>query len=330
VLHRRPDGVLAVVRAALGTGRPRRRVVALHLDEDTRGVLEACSDAVLGIDEDGVCVVVNGAAAAVFGTDRNQLVGLGAAELLPGLADAVRRITARRRAGDAVPGTAGEGIETTGRRRNGSTFPATVWIAPAYPQAGRLTLFTTVRDLTGRRAAAAAHRALLEDVAQLRDTVEALTTAVRDRAILLADPEGHVTAINRAAEKLLGYRPEDLVGKPTTALSDPQDLAAVRAELGMAGRSDPLLELTRSGLPNRQRWTLLTRDGERRPVTLTITGIGDRDAAGGFVLVVAPRRSEWDPLVKPRRSGDRLLLDLDDAETRTLSWQVGGSGARRR
>jgi PAS domain S-box-containing protein len=255
---------------------------------------------------------------------------VSAETVLPGLAAAIREITQRRRSGDLVAGAAGRGVDTTARRLDGSTFPARVWIAPSYPRRARLTLFTTVRDLTGQQAAAAAHRALLEDIALLRDTVEAVTTAVRDRAILVADPDGHITAMNRAAEKLLGYRPEDLIGKPTSALSDPQDLAAVRSELGLSSGADPLLELTRSGLPNQQRWTLLTRDGERRPVTMTIIGIGDRAALGGFVLAVAPRRNEWDPLVKPRRPNDRLLLDLDDAETRALRWQVGGSGAGRR
>ena len=148
--------------------------------------------------------------------------------------------------------------------------------------------------------------------------------------LLLTDEYGHVTMLNRAAEKLLGYREEDVVGKPTTALYDPEDLAAARAELRTPPGADPLLELTRSGLPGRQNWTLLTRDGERRPVTLNMTAIGDRNAPAGFVLAITPRRAEWEPLVSQRSSSDRLLLDLDDAETRTLRWQVGGSGLGRK
>jgi hypothetical protein len=35
-------------------------------------------------------------------------------------------------------------------------------------------------------------------------------------------------------------------------------------------------------------------------------------------------------LTSSRSGSDRLLLDLDDAETRTLRWQVGGSGFARR
>ena len=66
------------------------------------------------------------------------------------------------------------------------------------------------------------------------------------------------------------------------------------------------------------------------PPTLNMTAIGDRNAPAGFVLAITPRRAEWEPLVSQRSSSDRLLLDLDDAETRTLRWQVGGSGLGRK
>ncbi len=293
-------------------------------------MMDACSDAVLGVDQNGDCVIANAAAATVFAYPDSHLVGLGAHRLVPALAEAVTAVVRRRQSGEYRPGPIGAGTETIGRRHDGTSFPAQVWITPAYPDGNRLTLFVTVRDLSAARAAAAAQRALLNDVTDLRDTVAAIGVALRDRAILLTDEYGHVTMLNRAAEKLLGYREEDVVGKPTTALYDPEDLAAARAELRTPPGADPLLELTRSGLPGRQNWTLLTRDGERRPVTLNMTAIGDRNAPAGFVLAITPRRAEWEPLVSQRSSSDRLLLDLDDAETRTLRWQVGGSGLGRK
>jgi PAS domain S-box-containing protein len=302
----------------------------VRLDEDTRAVLDACSDAVLGIDREGDCVVANAAAAMLFGYPDPHLLGLGAHRLVPALADAVTEVVRRRRAGEYRPGPIGPGIETIGRRYDGTSFPAQVWITPAYPDGSRLTLFVTLRDLSAARATAAAHRALLEDVTALRDTVSAIGVALRDRAILLTDTYGHVTMANRAAEKLLGYRADDIVGKSTTALYDPEDIAAARAELRTPPGADPLLELTRAGLPAPQNWTLLSRDGDRRPVTMSMTVIGDRDAPTGFVVAVTARRTEWEPLVSQRSSGDRLLLDLDDAETRTLRWQVGGSGLGRK
>jgi PAS domain S-box-containing protein len=157
--------------------------------------------------------------------------------------------------------------------------------------------------------------------------VDALLRTVGDRVIVLADAEGSITQVNRATEKLLGYRSEELVGRSTTRLSDAGDIAEVASELGVPQGVDPLLELARWGLPNRQDWDYLTKDGRRRPVSLTVTAIGHRETPHGFVCVASDRAVEWQQVPPRRPSGERLLLDLDDAATRVLRWGVGRSRA---
>lgn len=310
-----------------GTGT--RRVPRLRGD-DALAALNASADAILGVADDGTCVTANLAALGLFGHAPRELDGLGVHLLVPELGQAVRALLARRAAGSRTvgPGTDGaDGVELHGVRRSGETFPARVWLTPTF--AGRrLVVLATVRDLSAERAAAAATRALLDDVHELRAVVGAVTAAITERAVMVTDAQGHLTTFNRAAEKLLGHRAEDVVGRPLAVLSDADDLDAVRAELKLTPDVDPLLELTRSGLPNHQRWSLLTRTGERRAVDLRITAIGDREDPLGFVAVAGER--QWEPLTAPKPSSDRLLLDLDDAETRALRWQVGGSVARRR
>jgi len=70
--------------------------------------------------------------------------------------------------------------------------------------------------------------------------------------------------------------------------------------------------------------------GERRPVSLRITAIGNRTDPSGFVCVAEDRSFAWSPVGSAAGTTDRLLLDLDDAETRSLRWQVGGSRYARR
>jgi len=49
------------------------------------------------------------------------------------------------------------------------------------------------------------------------------------------------------------------------------------------------------------------------------------------VITATERVAAWESvLAGARGSGDRLLLELDDAPTRALRWQVGGGWARRR
>jgi len=148
--------------------------------------------------------------------------------------------------------------------------------------------------------------------------------------VILADAGGTITAFNRSAERLLGYTAAEMIGQPTTKLSDPDELAGVAQELGIDPSLDPLLELTRSGLPNTQDWSYVTSRGERRPVSLRITAIGNRTDPSGFVCVAEDRALAWSPVGAPSSGAERLLLDLDDAETRSLRWQVGGSRYARR
>lgn len=303
-------------------------------DGGVSALLDASSDAILGIDDDGICVIANSTAETVFGRARTELVGLGAYRLLPGLATAIDEWTRRRRLGHQPSGPVGPGVAVTALRADGTRFPAAVWLSPV-PHETELrdvpvSLYLTVRDLTVPRATAAAHASLRAEVGELRETISSIGRAVRDRAIVILDGDGHILQINRAAEKMLGYRMEEIAGRPCAVLSDHDDLAAVAHQLGTPDGEDPLLEITRSGLPNQQEWNLMARDGSRRPVTLNIVAIGPRQAPTGFIWVATQRAGDWEPLVSARSTADRLLQDLDDAETRTLRWQVGGAGQARR
>lgn len=318
------------------------RVLARLRGDEALNLLDASPDAVIGLDAYARVVFANAVAERTFGEQRGGLVGAGIDDLVPHLARAVTSLRMRVEAGDAVPGPAGAGTELAGVRADGSRFPATVWLTPV--RAGRRMLIAaTVRDLTARRAADAQQRRqaadlnrALQQAQQARQQVAAVLRAITERVIVVADAGGTIVAFNRAAERLLGYTAAEMIGQPTTRLSDPDELAAVAQELGIDPGVDPLLELTRSGLPNTQDWSYLTNRGERRPVSLRITAVGNRTDPSGFVCVAEDRSFSWSPIGPGHghsggHSGgsDRLLLDLDDAETRSLRWQVGSRYARR-
>jgi PAS domain S-box-containing protein len=308
--------------------RPERIVAALR-GEQALGILDASSDAVLAVAADGTVAYANAMAAEVFAAPTAVLVGQPADLLLPHLAGVVQALRARRSTGDLTAGPAGEGGELTALRMDGSRFPAGVWVTPLGTRRGMLVA-ATVRDLTSRQETDARLQRFATRAKEHEDAVRAVLTAVTEVAVVLADGHGRITAANRAAERLLGYRGGELAGVPTTRLSDPDDLAAAAAELGLAAGADPLVELARSGLPTAQEWTWLSKDGERRPVALRVSAVGDPREPSGFVCVATERTPSWEPVMAARTGGDRLLLELDDAPTRALRWQVGGGWARRR
>ena len=292
-------------------------------------VLDASTDAVLGVDGDGSVVFANAAATVLLGAPREVLTGMRAADLVPELPDALAE--ARRRVVDGVPvGPAGESLELCATAVGGAEVPVAAWSTPFCTPDGGFVVAVTMRDLRPEHELEDLCLRLDVEAREARDAVHAVLKAVTDRVVVLTDPQGRITTVNRAAEKLLGYRRDELLGAPSTRLSDPADVAEVAAELGVAAGVDPLLELARWGLPNRQDWDFVTKDGRRRPVSLSVTAIGEREDPAGFVCVASDRSVEWQPAGPARRpaaGGERLLLDLDDAATRVLRWGVG-RGAR--
>jgi diguanylate cyclase (GGDEF)-like protein/PAS domain S-box-containing protein len=111
-------------------------------------------------------------------------------------------------------------------------------------------------------------------------------------SIVATDPNGRITAMNVAAEKLTGYSREELVGKaPLTVLHDEREL------LGKALGIDPAATLEQCGFRaltagvtmgemEEQEWTLIRRDGMRTPINLAMRAVTtDTGQVSGFVSI---------------------------------------------
>jgi PAS domain S-box-containing protein len=101
-------------------------------------------------------------------------------------------------------------------------------------------------------------------------------------SIVATDCAGTITLFNRAAENLLGYRSEEMVGRTTPALiHDPVEAdrrrAELEAELGspLATAFDVFTCKPRHGKPEAREWTYIRRDGSRVPVLLTVSTLRD-------------------------------------------------------
>jgi PAS domain S-box-containing protein len=105
-------------------------------------------------------------------------------------------------------------------RKDGSRFWAHVVIDPIHDEAGNLVGYAKItRDLTDRRRAE-------EDLKRSEEQFRILVQGVTDYAIYMLDPEGYVTNWNPGAERLKGYRPEEIVGQHYSQFYTEEDRSA--------------------------------------------------------------------------------------------------------
>jgi PAS domain S-box-containing protein len=102
-------------------------------------------------------------------------------------------------------------------RKDGTRFWAQVVIDPIKTPQGRLIGYAKVtRDLTERREAEAQLRRSQE---QFRLLVQGVT----DYAIFMLDPDGKVASWNSGAERIKGYRPDEIIGRGFDTFYRPED-----------------------------------------------------------------------------------------------------------
>lgn len=132
---------------------------------------------------------------------------------------------------------------------------------------------------------------------QLRDS-EAFKGALiqgAGAAVIATDPNGIITLFNPAAEALLGYKAEDLIGKATAELlHDPKELEErarkLSKELGITFATNMEIFGTKAQgtTHDTSEWTYVRRDGSRIPVLLSQSAI--RNDAGEITAYLGVAR----------------------------------------
>ncbi|MEO8506302.1 MAG: PAS domain S-box protein [Betaproteobacteria bacterium] len=158
-------------------------------------------------------------------------------------------------------------------RKDGSRFWANVIITALHNEKGELIGFSKItRDLTDRRA----HEELLR---QSEEHFRLLVEGVKGHAIFLVDPDGVVMNWNAGAERVLGFRSSEVVGRDLSLLYIDEDVVAGRPEKHLANARD-------AGYAEDMGWRLKS-DGTRLWAESTITALRDRDGTlRGFATIV--------------------------------------------
>jgi len=137
-------------------------------------------------------------------------------------------------------------------------------------------LQATVRDITEQRRSEAALQAYSTFQKAMLDNA--------GHAIISCKPDGMIQVFNPAAEALLGYNADELVGKQTPGIFHDLDEVVARArqfskELGTTIEPgfDVFVEKCRRNLPNEHEWAYVCKDGTRKTVLLNVTALREAD-----------------------------------------------------
>jgi PAS domain S-box-containing protein len=194
-------------------------------EEQTRLLLDAITDyAIFVLDPDGYVVTWNTGAERLKGYTADEIIGQHFSVFYSEADRAAKR-----------PNRVLEFARLRGRvedegwrvRKDGTQFWANVIVTALRHTDGTIAGFAKItRDLTERREAEAA---LHQSEQQFRLLVE----AAHDHAMYMLSPDGVVVSWNTAAQRMIGYSTEEILGRDNSLFYGRDDVTAGRPQLAL-------------------------------------------------------------------------------------------------
>ena len=253
------EGILVTAAIRDITARKAAEKYLGQMEGRYRGLLEAAPDAMVVVNQDGEIVMLNVQAQKQFGYRRDELLGQQVRNIIPeGFAE---RIIAdgTRTAAEALAQQIGTGIELSGHRKDGSEFPIEIMLSPLQNSDGILVT-AAIRDISVRKAAERLlaeteekRRGMDEQLRQSQERYRMLIDRVEGYAIFMVDPEGQVLSWNAGAERIKGYRAEEIIGRnfscffPADAISRGRPAEVLRIAAARGSHEEQGMRVRKNG-----------------------------------------------------------------------------------
>jgi len=319
VLERDRDGQPLRVSGTMGDAGTR----ADEERERVAAIMEAMPGSVLIADRAGRIRQANGAAATCFGYAPEAIVGLSLELLVP---EVMRSAPGQPRELFCRPNLPGRVL--TARRNDGSHFPAMVHLAPIRLDGQGLSA-VSIRDMTQRQRTEQALHASSERYRLIVQTAA--------EGIWMTDAHDRTSFVNPTMARMLGYEPEEMLGRPMHEFLDDDSQTMLRQQNsrrrpGMAEQGDArFYRKDHSSMWGLLSTTLINADNGVYAGTLAmVTDITDRRLAEVALRNSSQRMASvfnavTNGLVVLNSEG--VLLECNAAAARMLG-SAAASGAR--
>jgi PAS domain S-box-containing protein len=189
--------------------------------------VESSNDAIITMSLDGVITGWNSAAERLYGHAAGEAVGRKIELIIPAdrhseIEDTLRRIGW----GEKI-----EHNETVRRRKDGSLVEVSLSISPIRsPSGATIGISIVARDITETNRTRLALRQQTEERRRIFETSQDL--------ILVMNSRGYLVQISPSCETILGYRPDEMIGRSGEDFIHPDDLGTSRTEMRAARRGE--------------------------------------------------------------------------------------------
>ena len=277
-------------------------------------MVQAQQEGLIYVDSTQVVLSANEAAAAALGLRREELTGKRLQDCWLACGEDGRRLP-----DDDAPVAKALSTGTVVRNRvmclyrsDGSKNLVAVTAVPARPDAGAAPAGAVVilLDVTGHQEAEAQALASAQ-------RFQAMVESIADYAVYMLDPDGRVATWNDGAERIKGYREEEIVGRHFSAFYT----AEQRAE-GVPEKA--LQAAARNGSYADEGWRL-RKDGSRFWASVALRPIRDgQGALQGFVKVSRDLTEQRRAALRVAEATRRLRSIVDSAPFSIITTDAGG------
>jgi PAS domain S-box-containing protein len=258
-------------------------------EERYRQIVETANEGIWTIDANSITTFMNGRMAGMLGYTQDEVIGMP-------LTSIVSKAEQPKAASNIQSLRHGRRSESAFIRKDGTEVWVSVSSTPRMNAAGEYAgALAMITDRTEHREA---EEALRRSEQQYRQIVETTTDG-----IITVDPSGHILFVNKKLAELLGYQPQEMVGKLAMDFMTVTGKAVAKAAFARraAGHADS----------NDSEY--LHRDGTA--VHVHVAGTPVHDAKGNHVLSMAVVRD----VTEQRRLQAQLMVSDRMASVGTLA-----------